>query len=75
MMEPPQQEMTLLSLYGSSGEAGALKRYAMNEFQQVRSDFMGGRACPGGKDRRLEGVCNGYQPQTVPHDIEVLHTF
>ncbi len=46
-MRAAQQDMTLLSLYGSSGEAGALKRYALNEFQQVRADFMGAQGLSG----------------------------
>lgn len=39
-MAAAQTQMSLLSLYGSKGAAGALKRYALSEFQQVRANFL-----------------------------------
>ena len=39
-MTAAQTQMSLLSLYGSKGQAGALKRYALSEFQQVRAGFL-----------------------------------
>lgn len=39
-MTAAQTQMSLLSLYGSKGGAGALKRYALSEFQQVRTNFL-----------------------------------
>lgn len=39
-MAAAQSEMALLSLYGGKGNAGALKRYALSQFQQVRTDFL-----------------------------------
>lgn len=39
-MTAAQAQMSLLSLYGSKGQAGALKRYALSEFQQVRAGFL-----------------------------------
>lgn len=35
-----QTQMSLLSLYGSKGDAGPLKRYALAQFQQVRANFL-----------------------------------
>lgn len=39
-MATAQTQMSLLSLYGSKGTAGALKRYALTEFQHVRMNFL-----------------------------------
>ncbi len=39
-MAAAQTQMSLLSLYGSKGGAGALKRYALSQFQQVRANFL-----------------------------------
>ncbi len=39
-MAAAQKQMSLLSLYASKGDAGALKHYALSEFQQVRANFL-----------------------------------
>ncbi|HWU64078.1 MAG TPA: DUF4142 domain-containing protein [Ensifer sp.] len=39
-MAAAQSQMSLLALYGSKGEAGALKRYALSAFQQARTNFL-----------------------------------